>query len=96
MGAAADRRRRNFRAARLRQKLRLRRSFLDGAQRDNVSFSQCDLLDNEHAAADSAGHPSPEAQEKAPPETGADFSDERPTDDEGCDDDDDEHEHAST
>jgi hypothetical protein len=44
---------------------------------------QCDLPDTGHAAAHSAGHPSPQAQEKAPPETGAVFSDERPKDDEG-------------
>ncbi|MBS4011993.1 MAG: hypothetical protein KGZ72_14710 [Roseovarius sp.] len=91
MGTTSNQRRRNFRAARLRQKLRIRRAILDERLRDNVSSLQCDLLDTGHAVANAAGHPSPEAQEKAPPETGAVFSDARPKDDEGQ-----EHEHSAS
>jgi hypothetical protein len=91
MGTISNQRRRNFRAARLRQKLRIRRTILDERQRDNVSLSQCDLPETGHAVANAIGHPSPEAQEKAPPATGAVFSDTRPNDDEGQ-----EHEHSAT
>jgi len=79
-GSSRARARANFLATRLRQKLRLRRETLDEMQCDNVSLPQCDLPETGHAAEISAGHPSPEAQEKAPPETGAVFSDARPTD----------------
>ena len=94
MAGTKKKRRRNFRAARLRRKLRLRHAFLDRGGRHGVSCYQCDLPDDvsEHAAEIPAGHPSPEAQEKAPPETGAVFSDDaRPKDDEGHD-----HEHSAT
>lgn len=66
-------RRRNFRAARFRRKLRLRRAMLDRAQDVQASFPQCDLpgLAPEHAAENPAGNPSPEATEKAqPPQQG--------------------------
>jgi len=92
MAGTKQKRRRNFRAARLRRKLRLRHAFLDRGGRSEVSYYQCDLPETGHAAELPAGHPSPEAQEKAPPETGAVFSDDaRPTDDEGH-----EHEHSTT
>lgn len=73
MGKAKQQRRRNFRAARLRRKLRLRQQTLDRMQCDNVFYAQCDLPPSGHAAANSAGHPSPEAQEKAPPRNRGDF-----------------------
>lgn len=60
-------RKRNFHAARLRRKLRLRCAILDRAQDVQVMFSQCDLPDHgsEHAAENPVGNPSPEATEKA-------------------------------
>lgn len=60
-------RRRNFRAARLRRKLRLRRSDIDNVSGFDVDFSQCDLPDqvSEHAAETPAGPPSLKAWEKA-------------------------------
>ncbi|MGX0977202.1 hypothetical protein ACSSVY_002930 [Roseovarius sp. MBR-51] len=86
MAETKAQRRRNFRAARLRRKLRLRQAMLDRGKRYIVSSSQCDLPETGHAVANATGHPSPEAQEKAPSETGAVFSDEAPQDDEGHDD----------
>lgn len=79
-------RRRNFRAARLRRKLRLRQAMLDREQRYIVSYRKCDLPETGHAVANAAGHPSPAAQGESTPETGAVFSDEAPQDDEGHDD----------
>ena len=85
MAAPKATRKQNFRAARLRRKLRLRRALFDGNMLNAVSEYQCDLPGDEpeHAAGDPAGHPSPEAQEKALPEmNGATFCDARPDDDE--------------
>lgn len=66
MGKTKQQRRRNFRAARLRRKLRLRQQTLDRMQCDNVSYAQCDCPAETGAPARQIpGHPSPEAQEKA-------------------------------
>lgn len=89
MAESKAKRRWNFRATRLRRKLRLRQAMLDQDERYIVSSVQCDLPDrvSEHAAEIPAGHPSPEAQgESTDPETGAAFSDEAPQDDEGNED----------
>lgn len=88
MAEKKQKRRRNYYAARLRRKLRLRQAFIDRSDKIGVSCFLCDLPDqvSEHAAKISAGHPSPEAQgESTDPPTGAAFSDERPNDDEGHD-----------
>jgi hypothetical protein len=66
-------RRDNFRAARLRRKLHLRRAMLDVMACDHVTYNLCDLPDprSEPAADRSAGNPSQNATEKARPQTGA-------------------------
>lgn len=78
---SASKRRHNFRAARLRRKLRLRRFKLDPNRCYSITYSQCDLSEHgsDPASQTKAGHPSPKAQEKAQPQQSGPLSDVRPT-----------------
>ena len=66
-------RRRNFRAARLRRKLRLARAAgtVDQSHSNVISYHQCDCVDIPAPQPVNPGSPFADAQEKAPPETGA-------------------------